>query len=139
LPSNLLFAIEGMNLSVLTLLFAEESVKYKFKTEVMICWLYCWHTGRTSRKVCRDGGISSVPGRIVARIDLTRSRRLDAATINSTSTCVRPHILWVRTTLGVFIGFVHTQCAFFIKTLKARIKSHLLFAGIIRSSPFSPR
>jgi len=25
------------------------------------------------------------------------------------------------------------------ETLKARIKSHLLFAGIIRSSPFSPR
>lgn len=81
----------------------------------MISWLYCWHTGRTSMKVCRDGGISSVPGRIVARIDLTRSRRRDA-TINSTSTCARPHILWVRTTLGFFISFVHTHCAFFIKT-----------------------
>jgi len=33
--------------------------------------------------------------------------------------------------------------AFFLKkpslTLRRRIKSHLLFAGIIRSSPFSPR
>jgi len=110
LPSNLLLVIEGINLNILTHLFAEESVKYKLKTKVMIPRLYCWHTGRPSMKVCRNGGISSVPGRIVARIDLTRSRRRDAA-INSTSTCVRPHILWVRTTLGFFISFAHTPNA----------------------------
>jgi len=36
LLSSLLFAIEGINLSILTHLFAEESVKYKLKTKVMI-------------------------------------------------------------------------------------------------------
>jgi len=36
---------------------------------------------------------------------------------------------------NIFVSINKSMCL----TLEARIKSHLLFAGIIRSSPFSPR
>ena len=35
--------------------------------------------------------------------------------------------------------YTQYKCVNFILPFKTRIKSHLLFAGIIRSSPFSPR
>jgi len=46
---------------------------------------------------------------------------------------------WLPIILGLLLHANNSVSNVLVLTLRRRIKSHLLFAGIIRSSPFSPR